>query len=57
MKKYHLNRLQQQACHADGPVLVLAGPGTGKTHTLIARLNYLISQKISLKITTVTFHN
>lgn len=27
---------------ADGPVLVVAGPGTGKTHTRCARLVYLI---------------
>ena len=27
---------------ADGPVLITAGPGTGKTYTLVQRAIYLI---------------
>jgi DNA polymerase III epsilon subunit family exonuclease len=35
--------LQRQAIEADpGPVLVLAGPGAGKTSCLVARIKYLI---------------
>lgn len=29
----------------DGPVLIIAGPGTGKTFTLVKRVVYLISEK------------
>ena len=29
---------------ADGPVLIIAGPGTGKTYTLVQRTIYLIEE-------------
>ena len=29
----------------EGPVLIIAGPGSGKTHTLVERVVYLITQK------------
>lgn len=29
----------------DGPLLIIAGPGTGKTYTLVERIVYLITQK------------
>ena len=29
---------------ADGPVLITAGPGTGKTYTLVQRAIYLIEE-------------
>lgn len=29
----------------EGPLLIIAGPGTGKTHTLVKRTIYLISEK------------
>jgi len=39
-----LNEAQQQAVqHIDGPLLILAGAGSGKTKTLTTRLAYLIS--------------
>ena len=31
--------------HADGPLLIIAGPGSGKTFTLVERIVYLIKQK------------
>jgi DNA helicase-2/ATP-dependent DNA helicase PcrA len=31
--------------HADGPLLIVAGPGTGKTRTLTMRIAHLIMQK------------
>ncbi len=39
----HLNPMQKEACFtATGPVLILAGAGSGKTTTLISRIHYLI---------------
>lgn len=29
----------------DGPVLIIAGPGTGKTYTLVKRISYLVFEK------------
>ena len=38
------NASQREAiCHSDGPALVLAGPGSGKTTVLTKRLQYLIT--------------
>lgn len=31
--------------HTDGPLLIIAGPGTGKTFTLVKRIVYLITEK------------
>lgn len=41
-----LNPTQKQAVeHTDGPLLIVAGAGTGKTSVLINRLAYLIQEK------------
>jgi DNA polymerase III epsilon subunit family exonuclease len=52
--------LQKQAIEAPpGPVLVLAGPGAGKTSCLVARIRYLIEQKgfRPERLCAVTFTN
>ncbi|GHV85487.1 DNA helicase II [Spirochaetia bacterium] len=42
----HANEAQQQAiATTDGPLLIIAGPGTGKTFTLVQRAAYLIEEK------------
>ena len=52
-----LNPAQQAAVEADAPVtMVVAGPGTGKTKTLVARVARLIGRGVSpAEITAVTF--
>ncbi len=57
---YGLNKRQQEAVERIGRgVAVIAGPGAGKTRTLIARLHHLLEvRKISpAAITAVTFTN
>ncbi|HTQ52046.1 MAG TPA: UvrD-helicase domain-containing protein [Candidatus Acidoferrales bacterium] len=56
-QKDSLTPSQQQAVEARGNVLVMAGAGTGKTHTLIARcLDCLSRERASLdEILVVTF--
>lgn len=53
-----LNKVQQEAVvHHEGPLLLLATPGSGKTTTIIMRIGYLIEQcnVTPNKIIAVTF--
>ncbi|MFD2114192.1 ATP-dependent helicase [Paenibacillus yanchengensis] len=53
-----LNEVQQQVVRqTDGPVLLLASPGSGKTTTIIMRIGYLIEERAvhPAKIKAVTF--
>jgi DNA helicase-2/ATP-dependent DNA helicase PcrA len=40
-----LDPSQREAARAPGPALIVAGPGTGKTATLIGRVAYLIGER------------
>ena len=54
-----LNPAQQQAAkHINGPVLIIAGAGSGKTKTLTYRIAYMLSQGIQpSSILALTFTN
>ncbi len=54
-----LNEAQERAVHAPmGPLLIVAGAGTGKTSTLVSRILHLIEEGITpQKICAITFTN
>lgn len=54
-----LNEVQAQAVQqTDGPVMIVAGPGSGKTRVLTYRIAYLIQQGVDpFRILSLTFTN
>ncbi len=38
---------REAATHVDGPLLINAGPGSGKTHTLVRRTLRIIEEKLA----------
>jgi DNA helicase-2/ATP-dependent DNA helicase PcrA len=54
-----LNEDQQEAATYDGNLVVLAGPGSGKTRTLVARVGYLLETETtsSRGVAAITYTN
>lgn len=54
-----LNDEQQEAVLADGNIVVLAGPGSGKTATLVIKIAHLVTEKITPPsgLACITYNN
>lgn len=60
MELSHLNPAQRQAVEqTEGPVMILAGAGSGKTRTLVSRIQFLLEEKhlSPFELLAVTFSN
>ncbi len=56
----HMNNMQQQAVFCtEGPLLILAGAGSGKTTVLVNRIAYILQSELCKpwQILAITFTN
>ena len=56
----HLNLKQKEAVvETEGPMMILAGAGSGKTRTLVSRITYLLESKnvSPYQVLALTFSN
>ena len=60
MSNINLNKKQEEAVkHINGPLRIVAGPGSGKTRTIVSKISYLLKNGLATQdeILTITFTN